>query len=274
MNACTLNDELICAYVDGELDPGESALMAARVAEEPELARRVAALVALKRAIANFGAEAAVVPVRVPGGPFRTRGGLWQKLTGLATASLAGATLAAALMWPGYRQDTAQMTGAGVVPIRSGTLGSFDAIEVFATLHDEWTSADGMAVQARFMPAASTWPDLTSAGLTLVREKGVLGATGILHVGYRGSHGCRLSLFRVAGTDHGPAQPVVRQEAGLRLASWQNDRGRFVMLSRGMDRHRFAALAAVLTALTASTSEEHDGMQMAALTGTWQRCAG
>lgn len=274
MNECTLNDELIGAYVDGELDEADSARMAARIAEDPELARRVAAVAALKRAISGFGAEAAVVPVRLPGAPGRMRGGLWQKLTGLAAASLAGAALAAALMWPGYRQDTARTADGGAVPILSGTLGGFDVIEVFAALHDEWISAEDAAVQAGLMAAASAWPDLTAAGLTLVRERNVLGATGIVHAGYRGSHGCRLSLFRIAGTDQGPAQPVVRQEAGLQLASWQNDRGRFVMLTRGMDGHRFATLAAVLPGLTASTPEEPDGMQMAALTGTWHRCTG
>ncbi|MFN4141743.1 anti-sigma factor family protein [Aestuariivirga sp.] len=217
----------LSAYIDGELDPVETARIAHRIASDEAVARNAARLAEMKSAVA--GLLEPVVVLRLP----RPRGRkhpLIRPLTAAClVAALASVILASLLLnGQGHRQANA-------------------IVEAIAR-HDAWLESVDLPGTPSFSPAASpTAPDLLAAGLFLAFEHPGLHIDGrpATHTAYVGRNGCRLSLFSLAG---GAAREsfAISGEEGLLRASWSDGAIDHFLVARAMSEARFAAIVSVL----------------------------
>jgi hypothetical protein len=208
MGAESDNDDLgrLNALVDGELAPVERAAMAARLAEDRDLARAHATLARLKAnvvAMADADQQISLPPAR-------------RKTQRLAAATAACAVLAGIAVLFAYAELPLHRLVAPAVPI--------DATEItFASL-----------------PARTTVPRLESAGLKLV---GVAIETHadhpLVNATYRGPHGCRLDL---RAWPVGTAAPFL---AGTHRHGWVVGEIAYELVAHGMPEWRFAILSEV-----------------------------
>ncbi len=221
------------AYVDGELDPAAAAAVAETAGSDPGIAEQIALLYQLK------GASHGAMPE--------------------APASLAG-------QWAGRHRKSALAVAAAVVVIM--LFGAAIAFELYrmqapmpsqnllvtaSTLHSQWEEAERsqsvdatpgvvLAALSRFgqLPVV---PDLESTELAIGHISVSNGPEGrLLQIGYRGKHGCRLSLFVF---NHARLPEMrVRTENGLeRGYGWQVDDLGYLLFARGMDESRFDLIA-------------------------------
>ena len=221
------------AYVDGELDPARAEAVAKAVAADPEVAAQIAALQRLK-AVAGRSVEQ-VPPSAPPYSAFRWRGWRYGAAACLALLLLgAGLLLAERTAGPG-----------GGAWIARGWAG-----------HEAWL-AGGQGPEAQVEPAAvlaalsalgarAQVPQLDAARLRLdhvaVLPAGEEGGA-LLHLGYLGTRGCRLSLFVFAAdADWPPDLALPAEEARLGVGWRVADLG-YLVLARGMDRGRFELIA-------------------------------
>lgn len=217
------------AYVDGELDSATAGRVAAAAGHDPAVASQIAALYRLK------GSAHSAVPA--PSGdlmagvaaPRRRRGAV-------VLGALAAALLISAGLWLGH----ATRTGPGLPAA---------ALEPARELHENWlasasalsrdTSATNMLAALSDFGSAPTIPDLAGTGLTVgfvanVRRSG----HEILQVGYRGRHGCHLSMF--VFHDLQLSEKAVEVAAGRTLAyGWEARDLGYLLFAEGMDRGRF-----------------------------------
>lgn len=245
------------AYVDGELAPAEAAAVAAALAREPELAARVASLSRLKAWSSNLAPEEAPPPFQ-PAAPERKPRPL--ALTLGAAALLLALTLA--WFWP----FTAP-------PVEAW-------LDKAVTAHLAWLQqpadrTDG-PIDAALEPGLTEGiPDLTEAHLTLVYVKLVpsSGEGHGLQLGYRGIHGCRVSLWiaeAVAGIGEAPTA-LARQ--GVEGYGWQVGGTGFALLARGMDPDRLRLLAEVVARLTREAPDEQTRIALQQTTTVGAPCA-
>ncbi len=251
----TIDWQTLNAYVDGELAPGEAARVAAAMARQPKLAARVATLSRLK-AVANELQPplAAPAPPLPPRRAPTTRQGL-----ALAAAALAAVAILALWFWP-----------ASAPP---GPLWLDSAV----TAHLEWLArtpeGDGGAPQPVALDQTGTAgiPDLSEAHLTLVYVNLVpgRGQGHGLQLGYRGIHGCRVSLWiaeATAGLGETPAAVGATDVAGY---AWRVGESGFALLARGMDPDRLRLLATTVARMTRQ-GQEQDAETRIALRQTTQ----
>ena len=151
-----LEDEALSAFLDGALAPAETAALASRMAADPDLARRLEALAALKSTLAGLDAELAPPPL-----PSRS-GWVRQPPVLAAAAALLAASLAALAWLPHGMSEPPQVAA-----------------------HRRFIAAT---------PAGNTTgtPDLVATGLVLEHVERVAGG---LYAAYRGPHGCRLGVW-------------------------------------------------------------------------------
>ncbi|MBM3490565.1 MAG: hypothetical protein FJX68_08950 [Alphaproteobacteria bacterium] len=218
------------AYVDGELDAGERAEVAAAAARDRAVAQALATLSQLKAATQE--AFAAQEPP-----PFLPRRGierrwLWPTLV---------ASLMAAVLLAGHH-------------FRS----SMDDAASTLDRHRAWTAMPPAAVAGGDKLAVAfdrrlghlVVPDLEAVGLRLVHL--AIASTGqpSLHAGYAGPRGCRLSVF--VGTDPRlPETAAPPPGSALRSASWTVAGTTYLAIAEGMPTARFAAVVALLRAASA-----------------------
>lgn len=253
MNATDL--EMLNAYVDDELSPDARALVEARIGSDAVLAQQVEALRRMKRQVAAMGPEYVVIPA--PRSRVRARP---------VVIAAAAAVLCLAFLggWLGA------LAFDGRVKSPSG-----DEIAQALALHDEWSArvldAAAPAVDIKSFDA----PELDTAGLSLVslRSDAILGGRPAVQASYAGRHGCRLSLFRVAGSDQ--AQPLhVANDGDARSAIWADNAFRYALVARRLDAARFAAVADALRIMTSRMGQPPSPQVMAELEGAHQPCNG
>ena len=180
MSARRFTFEMLNTYVDGELDTAAAAEVAGAVAEDPALAREVAALSRLRSAVAG---SIEAPPLSVPELPS----------TGGHTAAIAASIgfalfVAGSVLLSGFDRD----------------LGS-EWLAPAWQMHRAW-SIEGVTAQhrstillaqyAEAVPGAHV-PDLSASGLSLVHVAAVrfTGEQRALLAGYRGTRGCKISLL-------------------------------------------------------------------------------
>src|SRR5262249_32985580 len=256
-----LSDELLVAYVDGQLAPNQSRAVEEVVAQDDVIARRVHALKdAHSRLEAAFeavlaGEEAIVEPPPDPPGPgiFIT----WRHATKIG---LAGAGLVAALVlalagygWPlvlpnfaGNRSDTTEVEWTLSLPatwqddvVRAQTLLSRETLSV---------SPEGQANQdligfqlAQSVRPTLKLPDLKSEGFRFMRGQ-LLSAGGepVAQLLYLGASGAPLALYAKKG--EGAADRVFKSYGAIGSVSWCDD-GIVYLLAGGLSGPRLTQLA-------------------------------
>ncbi|MCB1487246.1 MAG: hypothetical protein KDJ88_07290 [Bauldia sp.] len=225
--------EVLNAYVDGALAPGEAAAVAEAAGDDPQIADQIACLYRLK----------GVMPDVLPAAPSDLRDLLGEprrrRYRGMvAAAVLVIAAAGTVWLWMPAKVSTG-LPDAAVVAAR--------------VLHDDWLAEDSgtlsEAPPSVVMAALSQFhrvpviPDLSSAKLTIERVT-VSGEPDdhLLQIGYRGNHGCHLSLFVFAGG--GLPEEMARQTIGTEEAyGWQVDELGYLLFAKGMDPGRLAFIA-------------------------------
>lgn len=227
------------AYVDGELDATTAAAVAEAAGDDAAVAEQIATLYQLKGVSHNVAPEApADLMDLMPPVPASTR-----RTPVSIAAAVAMLAIALASIWVSFERDSEQTIPAELLA-RAGSL------------HAQWLQSDvdaKMDTQPTVLLAALSGfgkvpfvPDLSSTTLSISRVTVDDSPDGqILHVGYRGTHGCHLSLF----VFEGDAIPSTSQEAvqGSDLArGWRvNDLG-YLLYARGMDRSRFQLISSTV----------------------------
>jgi hypothetical protein len=221
------------AYVDGELEAADAAAVAQVAGLDAATAQQISLLYHVKGSIYAAAPQppadlAEVMPALPP------RRSPWMLALALA-AAIAGLTLLVVQPWH-YVMPTAND-------------------ELFATaqsLHRQWL-ADEMANTVDSPPvvlaALSRFghlpvvPDLESTGLSvvLVSISENLGRR-ILQIGYRGQHGCHLSLFVFDGNVVPKAGDASRDE-NERAYAWRAADLSYLLFARGMDGGRFTLIS-------------------------------
>ncbi|MCK6450277.1 MAG: hypothetical protein L6R19_05390 [Alphaproteobacteria bacterium] len=215
-----IGDETLNAYVDGELTTTAAAEVARAAAQSPAIAARIATLREMKAAVADLVPGASFALPELPRRRFRT----WPA----AAACLALVLVAGALL-------------SGLV----GLDGAGDRATLLQAHHRSW-SFDREPEPGRASPVSDgagglDTLDLSAARLAFVgREWIAFGAATILRVGFEGTRGCRLSLFRL------PAELNVSAAAfaaplHARVLRW--DGHDVLIMAEGMAVSRFRDLA-------------------------------
>ena len=220
--------EMLNTYVDGELDAAAAAEVAKAVAEDPSLAREVAALTRLRSAVAE---SIEPPPLSVPELPS----------TGGRTAAIA-ASIAFVLFIAG----TVLMSTLDRDP-------GADWLARAWQMHRGW-SIEGVSAQTRAslllakyveaVPGAYV-PDLSASRLALVHVTAAPLTAGrqALLTGYRGTRGCKISLlvFPSLGALSEALSPF--RDGNNEAYGWRAGSLGYVIMSDGMDSGRFRLLA-------------------------------
>lgn len=231
------------AYADGELVASEAAGVARAVAQDPALADQVATLARLKATVyeqaqAPLPAELAALskestrPQTASGGASR-RG--WAVL-GATAAALTMALMVAPILFP-------------TVPETDQPAWRDLAIR----LHDTWAkaepaqaadpSADALLASLSQLGQAAQVPDLSGAHLTVGYLRPISTEYGQgLHVGYRGTRGCRLSLIILPAGKDLATEPVALAGEGSQKYAWRVGGLGYAVLASGMDPSHFAVV--------------------------------
>jgi anti-sigma factor RsiW len=230
------------AYGDGELSPAEAARVAGAVAESPALADQVATLARLKATVQEQAEAplpdelakihaAAVSPTRPDTAARRP----WALLGGLA-AAIAIIVLAAGLLSPTARdadgpawRDLALRLHQGWAAAAPNPAGEPSAAALLASL-----TRLGQAAQV---------PDLSGARLTIGHLQSVASDYGAgLHVGYRGTRGCRVSLIILPAAHGLPEAPQALAGDDGQQHAWRVGGLGYALLASGMDPRHYAVV--------------------------------
>jgi anti-sigma factor RsiW len=256
-----LSDELLVAYVDGQLARNQSRAVEKVLAQDDVIARRVHALKnAHSRLEAAFeailaGEEAIVEPPPEPPGP-----GIFITWRNAAKIGLAGAGLVAALTlaiagygWPlvlpnfaGNHSDTADVEWTGSLPtawqddvVRAQALLSRDSLAV---------SPEGQANQdligfslAQAIRPSLRLPDLKPEGYRFMRGQLLrAGDEPVAQLLYLGASGAPLALYAKKG--EGTAEAVFQPYGAISSVSW-SENGIIYMLAGELDANRLTKIA-------------------------------
>lgn len=227
MTRSEITFEMLNAYVDGELDAAAAAEVARAVADQPMLARQVAALSRLRSAVAeSVEAPDLTLPAQPP-------------------AHGRGTAIAASIAFALFVAGSALMTTVDR-PV------SWDWLAPALRLHHGW-SVDGITAQARAALFVASYakaipgayvPDLSAARLSVVHVS--LEGTGrerTLLVGYRGTRDCKVSLM-IFPTAAGLSEDLAHRAEGPRESyAWRSADTGYVIVSEGMDPDRFRLIA-------------------------------
>jgi len=224
--------EKLNAYIDGELDADAAAEVSAAAAQDPAVARDLAALEQVKATLADsIEAPDIAVPDEIP--PARkTRRVRWASAAVLALVVSAGLFLG--------------------IPTPHETLVSDN--RWVAAAHNQWVlgaaSEDPTPVSRKIASKGLGFdevyiPELSSARLHLVHV-GRTGRTGqeyALVAGYRGTRGCTVTLAvtrRVDGLSEHLAPVIAESMKGF---AWRIGNVGFYVVAHGMDLSRLQGIA-------------------------------
>ena len=220
--------EMLNTYVDGELDATAAAEVARAVADDPSLAREVAALSRLRSAVAE-SIEAPSLSVPAP----PSTGGR-------------AATIAASIGFALFVAGSVLVSGFDRGPGSEWLARAWQ-------MHRGW-SIEGVTAQtgaslllAQYVDAVpgAFVPDLSASRLTLVHATAgpLTGQRRALLAGYRGTRGCKISLlvFPSLGALSEALNPF--RDGTNEAYGWRAGPLGYVIMSDGMDSGRFRLLA-------------------------------
>ncbi len=261
MTEKTISWETLNAYVDGELAAAAAAEVARALTRDLTLVSQVASLTRLKAVTQEVGQEVGhevggASRIALPPPPIRR----WRlpalaASLGLALAIGVGTFLfynlgerppswvtqarAAHEAWI-IPQDLAPPEVGGVVLVALGQAGASGYLKAYL-------------------------PDLKSARLTLTHLENValVGGGAVLHAGYRGTRGCKISLLVVPGGDDLPRELTRRVDGALRAFAWQAGPLGYILLAEGMDEARLVLIAETVHRATLENSPVDAGTRTA-----------
>ncbi len=224
----------LSAYVDGELDPAAAAAVADAAGADAAIADEIALLYQLKGFSHGAAPEA---PAGLADLMPKRRRTVWPMAL---AACIAAAVLLGAALW------------AATATMRSPVLPA-DLLATARSLHGNWLTADARgsadAPPAVLLTALSRFgqvpvvPDLESTELTIGLVTVAHGPGGpILQVGYRGHHGCHLSLF-VFPDGRLPGTAALVATGKERAYGWRVADLGYLLFAVGMDQNRLALIA-------------------------------
>lgn len=234
MSRPTPSLEALNAYVDGELSARDASTVAKAISQSPDLAQKVAVLSKLKAAVQEGVDEPA------PSLPQTKGGGAASRLPALAAAACFLLFIGATALMHLMHQPSAPAW-----------------LESAWGLHRDWlaqpaSSEPREAVEASVILAGFVGlgpdiviPDLKAARLRLSFARKIDLASDLqgLHLGYRGTRGCQISLFLIdQGVALGSDLKSFGQSAEL-VRGWRIGNRAHVLLAEGMDPARFALIA-------------------------------
>lgn len=227
-------------YVDGELDPDAAARVAAAVAADSGLAQEVARLTQLKWALGSHH-EAAPADL-LPDPPRRT----WRPLLAASVALL----ILAGGAWTTYEH------------FHSSTMATPEVLLQAARLHAHWIGEQPDPERpeaARLLAAVHGFghplllPDLSDNRLQMVSVNLSGEAQEILHIGYRGTRGCQVSLLAFRDSRLPPELQQVSQGQNAAYL-WRVGQIGYVLLADGMSEERMTVIAQAAEESTRSGS--------------------
>ena len=238
-------EEMLSAYVDGELSPEDDARVADAIARSPQLAAHVASLSRVKSELAGLAMEPAA-PIEFP----RRR---WSKAMTVVAASIGLLLAAISGILTGY--------------LHFGE-NNRDWYEMAAATHSNWllqpASTEAGEVDANIylanvnrlqLPVYA--PDLGDARLRLTYMKFMesnASSPAALHLGYTGRRGCRLTLWVTSAPKGMSTKLVEARNKSLRGFRWRAGKVAYALFSTGMAEQRFTTIA---DKVYEATSESH-----------------
>ena len=214
------------AYVDGELDPAAAGRVAEAAGSDPAVASQIAALYRLK----------GIAPSAVPSPSGDAMTGVARPRRRAPLAAI-GALAAALIVSAGLWSVQAPRKAPSLPPA---------AMQVARDLHEKWlktgppdTSAAKMLTALSDFGSMPSIPDLGGTGLTVGFVANTISRSHrILQVGYRGQHGCHLSMFvfHDIGFDRTPKEVA---KGKILAYGWQARELGYLLFAEGMDRSRF-----------------------------------
>jgi anti-sigma factor RsiW len=232
MSPRAVTDELLGAYVDGELDPADRALVARAIADDRALAARVAVLSRLKSVVTDT--PRAPAGLAAAPGQGRTRAG-----ARLGTVALL--TVALLLAW--------QQQAGPDDPLPSSLDAASAAHQAWMDSRNEHAgttaTAAAAAVSALLMHVGNgvgPVPDLSVAGLRFAHVH-PLDHTRAIHIGYQGSRGCMVSLVVHADGSAFPETLESLPDAGRTVYLWRAGGAGYLLMASRMPRARLDVVA-------------------------------
>lgn len=224
MTSRRIGIETLSAYVDGELTPAAAADVARAAARDRAIAAQIASLREMKAAVADL---VPAVTLEMPDEPKR-----WTlALPSMAAAASLAAVLILGIILAGYFGQKP------TIPLAS----------IFETHHRAWTfdhSEVGGLAHVDYDSKRPAVLDLTAAQLGFVgRESFVYDGKTLDRLGYEGTRGCRLSLFKIPDDLAIPADAF---SSPLHARVWKSGGSSFLLMAQGMAAGRFQELALVI----------------------------
>lgn len=250
-----LSDQILNAYVDGELGAEEAARLARRAATDPAISARIAMLHQFKASVASMADGIEFRDLPIPSGPARTSLRL-RAVKGAIAATLALA-LGASWHFVSTGQNPAPQAASTLNPVVNG--------------HDVWSSAFDRTAEN---PVAPEWLEglMQATGLRLVHAAPAeLDGAVAIHYAFVGSNNCRLSLFEQALPGEVEVALQVVFDNDLLTAHWQMHGFGYALVARNMDRTRFATIASAVHDVTRIRRPADEAI-IASLRAARQRC--
>jgi anti-sigma factor RsiW len=242
------------AYVDSELSPQDDARVAQAIAQDPNIAARVATLTRLKSALSSLASEvpsARALPVSRRSTGWLGIAASVGLLIAVGAAMLTGLTRFGQDDDGWYREALAGHTDWARDPSLP------DAREVDANLFLASVERFGLPVQT---------PDLTSASLRLTYLRYLAAtetAATALHLGYTGRRGCKVTLW-VSAAPEGLGTALSESRVGkLRGFRWRSGETAYALFATGMAERRFTVIANKVYEATREQRGFDDGTRMA-----------
>jgi len=198
------------------------------------LMRQVLTLKQMKTGISSLARDVAVVQM-----PVRR---IWNAVSWFTAAAVGLVALVATIVGIAW---------IGLALVRSSTATGTFMVGQAVALHDRWLQSGSTAIAPASLAIGPDIPDLTLAGMALVSLKTDAGAGvgDVTEAGYVGYHGCKLSLFRIAGGGGSDAFEL-SSHGNLQTAKWASPAFGYIAVARRLDVARFAILASVLRSMT------------------------
>lgn len=225
--------ELLNAYVDGELCATDAAEVARRVAEDPAIARQVAALTRLRSVLP---AAIEVPPMDLP--RVARRPAIRARLAIAASLALLFATLSATAYYWHDRDSEPRWLALAMTAHQAWHL---PAIGRRAAGGDILLQAADQSAQ----PLRAYVPDLSTSKLTVVfvDANHTFFDQPAIVVGYAGSRGCKLTLVASPADPKEDGAFHFLEKAGNSAYSWRTGGLEYLLMAKGMDRARFDLIA-------------------------------
>lgn len=231
-----LTDEGLNAYVDGELPPRERPCVAASIARNPDLARRVAVLTRLKTAVADSAGPA---PERFPPRVKRH----WSRRAPVRYGAAAAVLLlAVTTVWmfgvvPDRRADAWLSRG-----IASHVAWTAEALRPSKVALD----AEALLTTVQALDHPLHVPDMRAAKLRLTGARYIApdgeNENPAVQLRYTGRRGCRVSLWIAPAPDTLPTSLEEHRLGAQRGFSWRVDDIGYAIFATGMAARRFELL--------------------------------